>query len=205
MGRKVERILKDTLITILVLVIGLVIYLYAREGRLSFGTLRDDFKEAVDLKQARIDERINYNPIEPEQLIQKLKDKGLVVGNPESLGTNNLGAKKAYKFNVEGRYINFYIIDWDDKNNEDMLNTKAQVEKDGKVYIEGKYYDAYVNQTALIAKVEGNPKEEMIIKEFKNIVGLSYDEMVEKRGENKLNPSETVVDKVLDDFTAAVK
>lgn len=201
-----KRLIRDIVLGILLIIIVVIVVLYAREGRLSFKTLRDDFVEAVNLKGERIEERLNYNPIEPEALIEKLKANGLVVGDVEELGGNSLGAKRGVKFNVEGYYMYFYIIDWDNEPNDDYIKqTRESIEKDGKVYIEGKYYDAYVNGTAIISKIDNNPKKDLIVKLFKSMESLSYDEMVERRTDNSLNPAVTTVDKVLDGFEFAIK
>lgn len=196
---------KDIIFIIIGLLIITVMVLYAKEGRLSFTTLKDDFLEALNLKKARVEERLNYNPVTYEELISTLKNKGLVVGDPIELGTNTLGAKIAVKFNVEGKNIYFYIIDFDDDKDENILNTKKSLEEKGQVYIEGKWYNALTNQTALIAKYDDNPKKDVIVDVFNNIVGLSYDEMISERTNNSLNPTVTTIDKILDNFEEATK
>lgn len=194
---------------IILIIIGIlsiaIIILYARDGRLSFKTLKTDFDEALSLKKERIDERLNYNPINVTDLIERLKNKGLVVGKAEDLGTNTLGAKEGYKINVEGKYIYFYIIDFDNIKDEKIVNTKITLDEQHKVYIEGKAYDALVNETAVVAKYSDNPKADIIKKEFESIHGLSYDEMIKERNDNSLNPAVTKVDKILDNFEEALK
>lgn len=196
---------KDIIFIIIGLLIITVMVLYAKEGRLSFTTLKDDFLEALNLKKARVEERLNYNPVTYQELISTLKNKGLVVGDPIELGTNTLGAKIAVKFNVEGKNIYFYIIDFDNDKDENILNTKKSLEEKGQVYIEGKWYNALTNQTALIAKYDDNPKKDVIVDVFNNIVGLSYDEMISERTDNSLNPTVTTIDKILDNFEEATK
>lgn len=196
---------RDIILIIIGILFIAIIILYARDGRLSFKTLKTDFDEALSLKKERIDERLNYNPINVTDLIARLKDKGLVVGKAEDLGTNTLGAKEGYKINVEGKYIYFYIIDFDNIKDERIVNTKITLDEQHKVYIEGKAYDALVNETAVVAKYSDNPKADIIKKEFESIHGLSYDEMIKERNDNSLNPAVTKVDKILDNFEEALK
>lgn len=196
---------RDIILIIIGILFIAIIILYARDGRLSFKTLKTDFDEALSLKKERIDERLNYNPINVTDLIARLKDKGLVVGKAEDLGTNTLGAKEGYKINVEGKYIYFYIIDFDNIKDERIVNTKITLDEQNKVYIEGKAYDALVNETAVVAKYSDNPKADIIKKEFESIHGLSYDEMIKERNDNSLNPAVTKVDKILDNFEEALK
>lgn len=196
--------IKSIVFSIIVLMILCIIFLYAKDGRLNFKDLSGDFKEAVSLKKERIEDRLNYNAVTPEEFVQRLKNKGVVVGDIESFGSDNLGAKESYKINVEGKYIYFYIFDWDSKN-PDTQETKKALEDNGRVYVEGKYYEASTNDTAMITKYEGNPKEKIIVEEFEGIVALTYDEMAKKRNDEKLNPSETTVDKILDNFEDATK
>ena len=68
--------------------------------------------------------RLNNYGIQTSNVdIELLKDKGIVVGEPVDLGTNTLGAKEGVKVNIEGKYVYFYIFDFENTKDENILNT----------------------------------------------------------------------------------
>lgn len=176
----------------------LILFLYAKEGRLSIDILKTDFIDAVNDSKEKRDEKLNYNSITYETFVAKLKSKGLVVGDVEIIPANSLGASVAVKFNVDGKYIHFYNIDWSDTKNKDIIKTKEYLDKEGKVFVEGKMYEALVNDTAVITKYETNKSKAIIKEEFEKIIPLSYDKMIEMR--DKAANDNNVIDNIIDNI-----
>ena len=187
---------KTIALSMIVTSIIVVLFLYAKDGRLSVDVLKADFLQALQLKKDRVEERLNYNPITYDKVIEQLKNKGLVVGDVEELGSNSLGAKIAVKFTVSGQYIYFYIIDWEDETNEDIIKTKTSIDETGEVYINGKMYKVLVNSTAMIARYEDNPASKIIEEQFMKIIPLTYDEMIEQRNSYSSNPAVRTIDTI---------
>lgn len=187
---------------ILGILILLVAYLYARDGRLSLDNLKSDYDEAVTLKQAEIDEKIHYVPVSYKDFIAKLKEQGIVVGDVTEFSSNNFGAKVAVKFTVDGKNICFYNLDLNSKEGQE---TKTKIENGEKLYFEGKTYNALMNDNAVIIRWEENNKSKQIKDVFEKMIALSYDQMIEERnassGETKTNP----IDDILDNCEAVFK
>lgn len=192
----------EWIIIIVGILILIVVYLYAREGRLSLDNLKSDYDEAVSLKQAEIDEKIHYVPVSYTDFIAKLKDAGLVVGDVTEFSSNNFGAKVAVKFTVDGKSICFYNLDLKTDLGQE---TKTKIENGEKLFFEGKSYTALMNDDAVIIRWEENNKSKQIKDVFEKMLALSYDQMIEERnsksGEEKKNP----IDDILDNCEAVFK
>ncbi|MCQ2749553.1 MAG: hypothetical protein MJ246_06290 [Clostridia bacterium] len=116
---------------------------------MSLDNLKSDYDEAVNLKQAEIEEKINYVPVSYTDFIAKMKDTGLVVGDPVNLASNDFGAKVAVKFTVDGKHICFYNLDLKSAKGQE---TKEKIENGEKLFFEGKNYSALINDNAVIIK-----------------------------------------------------
>lgn len=187
------------IIGILVLIVA---YLYARDGRLSLDNLKSDYDEAVNLKQAQIDEKIHYVPISHTDFIAKLKEKGIVVGDVTEFSSNLFGAKVAVKFTVDGKVICFYNLDLKTDLGQE---TKAKIENGEKLPFEGKTYNALINDDAVIIKWEENNKSKEIKEVFEKMIAVSYDEMIEERNAGKANENINPIDDILDNCEAVFK
>lgn len=193
----------EWIVIIVGILILVVVYLYARDGRLSLDNLKSDYDEAVNLKQAEIDEKIHYVPVSHTDFIAKLKEAGLVVGDVTDFSANNFGAKVAVKFTVDGKSICFYNLDLNSALGQE---TAEKIDNGEKLYFEGKSYTALRNDNAVILRWEENNKSKQIKDIFEKMVALSYDQMIEERNskdqtKNHKNP----IDDILDNCEAVFK